>query len=191
MIKIFNEKFTTAPFQLNFAPLQNAAIMISQDGDQQLVAQLFFVRLPIDIEIRGISTGRAVLEHIPPIAISATADRHVIGNDIEYLTQPTLAQPRGKARMGLLAAEFVVHTMVVDDIVTVLTTRRSLQIRRAVDMGNAEAANIIGNLRRRVEAETGVQLQTICSDWNPSHPEVRHARPDIVSRPGLLEDVKW
>ena len=58
-------------------------------------------------------------------------------------------------------------------------------------MGNAEAANIIGNLRRGVEAETGVQLQTICSDWNPSHPEGKTCRPDIVSRPGLLEDVKW
>ena len=52
MIEIFNEKFTTAPFQLNFTPLQNAAVMVTQDRNQQLIAQLFFVRLPIDIKKR-------------------------------------------------------------------------------------------------------------------------------------------
>src|SRR6185437_14705870 len=139
----------------------------------------------------GISAGWAVLEYVPPVAIAPSADRHVIGNDIEHLTEPALPQAGRKAHMRFAAAQFVVHPMMIDDIVAVLAAGRSLQIRRAIDMGNAKPADIIRNLRRSMEAEAGVQLQTICGDWNPGHSEVRQAKPDIVSRQRILDDVQW
>ena len=50
---------------------ENAAIVIAQNRNGYLVAELFFRALPIDIEVGGITAGGAVFEQIPPPAVQA------------------------------------------------------------------------------------------------------------------------
>src|SRR2546430_17191801 len=128
MIEILDEDFTAEPLKPDFAALENTAIMIAENRNQQFVAQLLFMRLPIDIEVGGISTGRPVLEHVPPVAIAAPADRHVIGNDVKHLAELALNQARGKARVRFAAAELIGYVMVIDNIIAVLAAGSGLEV---------------------------------------------------------------
>ena len=71
--------------------------------------------------------------------------------------------------MSLGAAQFVVDLVMIDNIVTVLAPRGRLQVRRAIDVRNAEGMKIIGNGCSGVETEARVQLQPVSRNGNSRH----------------------
>ncbi len=85
MIEVFNVKRAAIALDLNFARFDRPAVVIAQDWHQHAVVQRFFLRFPIDVEIGGVSAGGAVFQHIPPPAIVAVRDAHVVGHHVEHL----------------------------------------------------------------------------------------------------------
>lgn len=71
--------------------------------------------------------------------------------------------------MGFRAPKLIVHFVVIDDIVAVLASGRGLQIRRAIDMRNAELVEIIREAGGIVEAEIRVQLKPVRRNRNSLH----------------------
>jgi hypothetical protein len=107
------------------AGLQHTAVLVAEDGDEDLVAEALLLGLPVDVEERGVAAGGAVFEHVPPVAVLA-AQRHVVGHDVEDLAELDLAQTVAEAFVGGGSAQLVVDPLVVDDIVAVQASRCSL-----------------------------------------------------------------
>lgn len=93
VIEILDVKLSTPALDLDFAPREDPAIMISENRNQQLVAELLFVRLPVDIEVDGVTAGRPIFEHVPPEAVTAAADRHMIRNNVQDLAKTARTEP--------------------------------------------------------------------------------------------------
>lgn len=85
MIKVFDVKRTAIAQDLNLARFNCSAIVVAQDGHQHSVVERFFLRFPIDVEIGRVSTRGAILQHIPPPAIVAVRDAHVVRHHVEHL----------------------------------------------------------------------------------------------------------
>lgn len=128
MVEVFDVEL--AIFTPNFDLLrsQYPAIMITEDWNQHLVSKLFFERLPIDVEIVGISAGRSIFKNVPPQFVIAAGDGHVIRHDVQNLAQVAFAKSLTKFRVFVLTAELCIHAVMIDDIIAVLTSGRSLKI---------------------------------------------------------------
>ncbi len=150
------------------AALQHATVLIFEDGHEDLVAQAFLVGVPVDVEEAVVAAVVAVLKHIVPVAVLLT-EAHVVGHDVEYLAEADFAEPAAESLMRRAAAEFLVDLAMVDDVVAVHAVGRGLQIRRAVDVADAERAQVVGNCRGIVEREAFVQLQTVSCAGHSLH----------------------
>ena len=67
-----------APPQLEHDP-----VMVAKHRHQHFAREQGIERLPVDVEIRGVDRGRAVLEHVHPPGVVRAHDAHVIGNHVE------------------------------------------------------------------------------------------------------------
>ena len=137
------------------------------------------MRLPVDIEEGGVAAGRAVLQHVPPVAV-LLAQRHVVGHDVQHLAQPSLAQPLAEALVRLRAAQLLVDPAVIDHVIAMHAARRRLQIRRAVDVRDAEVAKIFGDGRGVLKGESLMELQPISGSRNSQHNNRRRSRVYLV-----------
>jgi hypothetical protein len=93
----------------------------------------------------------------------------MVGNDVEDLAEAELAQPLAEALMTGCASKLFIDGTVVDDIVTVHAAGRGLEIRRTVDVADAERLEVLRGGRGVVEGETFVQLQSIRRRWSLRH----------------------
>src|SRR5207245_5197163 len=107
---------------------------------------------PVDVEVGGVLTRRAVLQHVPPPAVPA-GDGHVVGDDVEHLPEPGVAQGGAHALMAGGAAELVVDPAVVDDVVAVGGTGRGLAVGRRIEVAHAQAGQVGGDSSGGVEPE--------------------------------------
>ncbi len=160
MLLVANPERAVFEFNMNLPRGEHFAVLISQHGDEHLVLQLDFGRLPIDVEPRCVAAGRPVLQHVPPVEIFG-ADRHVIGNDVQHLPHAEFVQAPAKLLVPLFASQFLVDSLVIDDVITVHASRCGLQVGRTVDVGNAQTLQIRRDLCRMVKRKSGIQLQTI------------------------------
>ncbi len=147
--------------QLQLAVLQHPAVVVAQDGQQHGVAQPGLGGVPVDVEVGGVAARRAVLQHVPPPGVLPLGDRHVVGDDVEHLPEPLLAQRRAEPRVGLLAAQLLVDPRGIDHVVPMRAAPRRLEVRRAVEMADPEIGEIAGDRRGVVEAEVGAELDAI------------------------------
>ena len=67
---------------LDLLILQDAAVLIAQHRQQNLVHQLFFGWMPVDIEIAGEGAAGSVFQHVPPPDVGGMRDAHVVGNHV-------------------------------------------------------------------------------------------------------------
>src|SRR5205085_7277647 len=77
VVEIGEIKLSSLAMDLYLTALKNASVVVSENGDQKLIAQLFFVRLPIDVEKGSVAACRTVFENVPPQAVAAATDGHV------------------------------------------------------------------------------------------------------------------
>lgn len=138
--------------------------MIAQNRNENFVPEFFFCGQPVDIEVRSITAGRAVFEHIPPIAVMPSRDCHVIGNNIEHLAEVAFAETLAEAGMSFFTAQFLIYAMVIDDIIAMRAARSCLQVGRAIDVAYTEKLEIIGDGSSLVKVEVFVQLKAVGSD---------------------------
>src|SRR6185312_13697096 len=174
--------------QLDLAPVQRAAVLIGEHGQQQRIAQACFWWLPVDVEVVRIFTREPVAEHIPPPAIAAARDRHVIRHYVDHVTQSLALQRGNQARMRGLAAELVAQAGMIDHIVAVRAPGRRLQVRRGIQMTDAEGGQIIRNLGGGIEPETRAQLHAIRTTApHTQGPSSRRALPRCAGQRGVME----
>ncbi len=91
LVEIGDDELGTFARNLDLAAFERAAVLVAQHGHKDLVAQLFFRRVPIDVEEGGEAAGGAIFQHIPPHAVFAV-HRHVVRHNVEHLAQAKFAQ---------------------------------------------------------------------------------------------------
>jgi hypothetical protein len=91
----------------------------------------------------------------------------MVRHNVQNLPQIRLAQLRAEAIMRLGPAQFFIYSLVIDNIVSMQASRRSLQIRRAVDMRNPKLTQIARDPRRIIECKVFMELQPVGRAWNP------------------------
>src|SRR6266480_2774876 len=71
---------------LQFAAFKNAAVLVAENWQKNLVAQVKLPRLPIDVEIRRVSRARAVFQDVHPPLIARVTDADMIRDKIQDLS---------------------------------------------------------------------------------------------------------
>src|SRR5215469_11234592 len=93
----FDKEDRVMAFNGNAPAAKHAPVLVVENGNENLIAETFFVGVPVDIEEGVVAAVVAVFEHVVPIAV-LVAETHVIGNDVEHLPETdiaeTLAEPR-------------------------------------------------------------------------------------------------
>jgi hypothetical protein len=93
----------------------------------------------------------------------------MVGHDIKQLSQPHLAQSLAKSQVRDLATQFVIHSLMIDHIVTMHAGWGRLQVWRAVYMRDPQRVQVLCNRRSIIEIETFMELYPVCGTWNPWH----------------------
>jgi hypothetical protein len=168
VIHVTNAYGFVVTFDLDLIGGKDFAVLIAEDGYEDFVLEPYFRGVPVDVEPGGKSAGRAVLEDVPPIFI-LRADGHVVGNDVEDLTEAEFSEASAETLMSFFAAEFGVDALMIDDVVAVHAAGSGLQIGRAIDMRDTERLEIGSDPYGVVECEAGVQLQTVSGVGNSGH----------------------
>lgn len=150
-----------SPFQNEFSGSQDPAVMIAENGQNDLVSQSLLGGVPLDIEIGRVPAGSPVFERVPPPGVVLSRDRHVIGNNIEHLAEPIFSKFPAKRGVRLLAAQFGIDAMIIYDVVAMRASGSGLEVRGAVHMRNPQIPQIIRNSGGRIETKTAVELQPI------------------------------
>ena len=155
-------KSSTLAAQPERAISQRGTVAFAEHRQQDAMAQFCFRRIPVDIEVGGISAGRAVLQHVPPPCVLTPADRHMVGHDVEQMAETVRAQGCAQARMRRLTAELSIDLVRINHIVTMCAAGRGLQRGRRIEVAHSESGEILGDTRRIVEPEPGMQLDAVC-----------------------------
>ena len=119
VVEVANQKAAIAPLHLDLFIFEHLTVVLAKDRNENFVAELFLRGMPLDVKVRGVRTGRAILENIPPPFVLRAGDRHVIGDDVENLPEVVAAERFAEILMAGRAAEFFVYTAVVHHIVAV------------------------------------------------------------------------
>jgi hypothetical protein len=143
--------------------------MIAKTGRQQFIAQPFLRGMPVDIEEKSVAARWSVLQNVPPIASTPAADGHVVGYDVQNLSEMISAQLLAKAIVRVSTAQLVIYPMRINHIVAMFAAGRGLQIRRAVNVRNTEFLQIICNSGSIVKTKLGMELQPVSGYRYPGH----------------------
>ena len=74
------------------AALEDAAVLVAEDRQQQLGVQLLVLGRPLDIEEIRRRRAWTVLEHVVPARVSSGADAHVVRHEIGEVAEPVLGE---------------------------------------------------------------------------------------------------
>ena len=80
------------------ARFQHRPVLVAEQRHQQLVMQIASVRVPIDVEPAGVFGCWAPFQHVEPPRIIGAADAHMVGHEIEHLTETAVAKRRSPCR---------------------------------------------------------------------------------------------
>src|SRR5215472_934521 len=166
-------------FQIAF--LEGRAVLIGQDRNQHFSLQFIFNRVPIDVEEVGVIGGFSVFKNIEPPRVVAAHDTHVIRDDVENLAHPMTVQLVDKSVVVLAGTDLGIQSVMVDDVVSVQTAGPRAQVRRGIDMADAESAEVGNNRDCVAKREMLIELQAVGRSWDlilPLH--------EIVPRLGVL-----
>ena len=148
---------------------QHLAIGVTQDREQYLVLQLRTGRgLPGDVEVGGVPRGRAVLEHIVPPGVIVGRYPHVVGDDVEDLPQAVFVKSRHPGLVILRGTDFRIETGVIGDVVAMSASGPGFQIRRRVNVRDAEIVQVRDDRPGVTEGEAGMELETVGGLREPS-----------------------
>ena len=166
MLEIAQEKTAGVVVHLQLAPFQNAAVLIAQNRNQHLVAQVGFERLPVDIEIRRVNRARPVLQNIGPPEILRLADAHVVRDEIEHLTHPAGVEFRDPGVVFRARPDGRVQLVVIGNVVAVQALGPRLEIRRSITVADPERVQVRHKSARLREGEVAIELEAISGAGN-------------------------
>ena len=109
---------------------------------------------------RANAGGGAVREHVVPGGVLARCG-HVVGHDVEHDPHAARRQLRVQRLEVGLGAELGIEARRVHHVVAVRAAPPSLEHGRAVDVADAEPAQVGDELAGRGEGKAGVELQPV------------------------------
>jgi hypothetical protein len=115
-----------AQAQLQLALVEDGAVLIPEDGQQDLAAQLLLHRMPVDVEEGGVLGHGPLLQHVQPPRVVVARDAHVVGHHVEEQSHAARAQARRQPLQRGLAADLLAHAVVIGDVVAVRVLRGGL-----------------------------------------------------------------
>src|SRR5690606_33282891 len=102
--------------QAQFPALEHLPILVPEDREQELGEQLRLDRRPFDVEeLRGRRTG-AVLENVAPPGVAAGPDPHVIGDEVDNVSEPVTRDRLGELPVRRVTAELRIDLVVIADV---------------------------------------------------------------------------
>jgi hypothetical protein len=144
MLVVAHDEAAALAHQGELARFEHATVVVAENGHEHGVAQLRLGRLPVDVEVGRVAARGAVLEHVPPPRVVASRDRHVVGDHVDDLSEPVCTERGDQPGMRVGAAQLGVQVGVVDDVVAMRAAGRGLEERRAVEVADAEVAQVVG-----------------------------------------------
>src|SRR3989304_2751754 len=99
-VAVADEERTLPELERELLVLEDPAVLVAEDRQQDLVLQLRLERVPVDVE--GPRGGRrgAALEDVPPPRVAVPGDPHVGRHPVQDLAHPAGAQGVGGGRGG-------------------------------------------------------------------------------------------
>ena len=91
-VTVLQRQLTVVEEDDELAALEDAAVLVAEDRQQQLGVQLHVLRRPLDIEEIGRRRAWTVLEHVVPARVSSGADAHVVRHEISEVAEPVLGE---------------------------------------------------------------------------------------------------
>src|SRR5438105_4057885 len=168
---------------LQLTALENAAILIAQDWQQNFIAKIGLQRLPVDIEIGRVSGTRAIFEHVHPPLIERFSDPHMVRDKVEDLAH-RMRMERPDPRLIILARpDRSVELIVVGDVVAVHAVWARLKIWRCIHVTDSQCVKIGDDLACLRKSEPTIELQSVGAGWNPCH--VERSRDISQSSPSM------
>ena len=131
-------KLTVGVDNLDLLILQHASVLIPQRRQQNFVHQLFFGRMPIDIEKPREGTAGTVLQHIPPPKVGGMRDAHMVGNHVGNQSHLVSLERRGKSSERRLVADLRIEARLIGNVVAVDASGPRHEKRRGVDVGDTK-----------------------------------------------------
>ncbi len=148
--------------KLELAPFQDLTVVIAEEGQQHLSAQLRLGGLPVDVEELRIGRAWTVLEHVQPPEILVASDSQVVWNEIQDLSHSVPVQRLDERRERLLVAHLRVECIVIGDVVPVRASGARFQVGCAVDVTHTEPVEVGHESFGIPEGEAAVELQAVC-----------------------------
>jgi len=147
--------------KLDFTGLQCIAVRASKDRQQHAGQPAIRDRFPIDVEGRSMRRVLAPFQHVEPPVIVGLADAHVVRHEVENEAEVVRSQRIAHARESLVAAQFGIEAVVIDDVVTVGAAGACFQKRRSIEMADAERLEIGSERGGVIEGEILGELDPI------------------------------
>ncbi len=144
--------------------------------------------LPVDVEPARVRRLRALPEDLPQGVVVARGHRHVVRHDVHHEAEAVLPGGAREGPQSVLAAEFVPHARVVDDVVAVRGARDGLEDGGQMQMRDAERRQVRHGRSCRRERELGLQLQPVGGRGHCRVGSLRcHA--DLRTRPAVFRVI--
>ena len=153
--------FLLVEFEDELPRLEHDAVLVAEQGNEELVAEVAAVRVPVDVEPSSMSRIGSPFQHVEPERIVGAADPHMVRHEIQHLLQPVPGERRIHPVERSLIPQLGVERVMIDDVVAVGAARPRLEIGGGIEMADAEPGQVGRQLGGTVEAEILVKLQAI------------------------------
>ena len=160
VVEVANAGHALAALQRDLPPLDRSGEGSAEHREQDPASELALGRAPVDVEPARELRGRPVGENVVPGGVLAGGG-HVIGDDVQHDPHAVRRERRVQRFQIRLGAELRINKVRVHHVVPVRASPAGTQDRRAVDVADAEPAQVRNEGARRGEGEAGVQLQAI------------------------------
>ena len=180
VVEILHDEDAVPELEVELAAFEHAAVLVTEDRQQELCLECRLDRSPVDIEVARARGPGAVLEDVAPPRVRAGTDPHVIRHEVDHVTQSESGQTGNEAGVRLRSAELRIDRVVIADVVAVHAAGIGGEVGRRVAGVGPEPGKIGREVRRIVEREAGVQLEAVRAQWNV------HRAPICKSFPAQL-----
>ena len=161
LIEVPQHDHAVAERELQLAALEDVAVLIAQDRQEQLGVELRLDGTPVDVEEDRGGRAGTVLEQIVPPGVGAGPDAHVVRHEVDDVPHAVRGNRRRERRVRLGAAHLRIDFVVVGDVVAVRAAGRRGEIRRRVAGIDAETREVRTTSRAAVSGNAAMDLQPV------------------------------